>query len=880
LLIKFQQSQDGFTSYINKLKPETDEYRILSLLAELYSYCDKNAAGKAERNKYEGKRVLAKTNIPQNEWIEYLLKFKIENNDRSVFSQSISFITAYLDNPRVEMPMVSINHRNMVAKCLLRKSFDGDTFVQEVLNYFEPYSIAPRNEQNLTRIISEVLYRFPKVKKLWFERVAGLAVLDRTGWQDGAIEYLEESKYIVFWWNRSPTNRSKVDKLLPETIREKGYFYLYYFSGSEAVYRARVVDFAYADDYPGKNWNRNNDVTWYQEDFAEYKDDTGKTAKIAFLADEMVHLATPIPADRFDFYDGEPPVHVNLQPYSELDWDENADNPNPKLNRNVWFVCQGQAFTPEMGEKYIWAPIKDQAGNRWYYWDNMANVKKGDIIFNYADGLRGVSVATSDGYKANNPFADTDWTRDGNRVDIALTELSPAINYTRLRARKSDFEILLRDIQGPFNANGDVKQGYLFGFSREAGRLVRDIYGHDFGNTEIDEFFDEIEVGEPQSVKTNTMTPKDIVEYAHKYMRSKGFQYQPEEVANFYLALKTKPFVILAGISGTGKSRLPKMFAKAIGMEDEQVPLVPVRPDWTDGSELLGFTGLDNIFKPQSLTLAIINAQHNPNKPFFFILDEMNLARVEHYFSDFLSVIETREWTDQRDAIVTQDLLRKETIQAAENASKFENLKWPNNLYLIGTVNMDETTHAFSRKVLDRANSIEMNEIDLSWPNVAEEMECLENVGNSFFATEYLLANDLNENDRNSLEPEMKILKDVNRIMQEADLHFAYRVRDEVAFYLHLNKKYSLMPDNLAFDFQMMQKVLPRIHGSSERIQTVLVELLNLLEGKKYSSTTFDVKKVKDELLDKTDLKYRRSTKKILFMLKRFDEDRFTSFWL
>jgi hypothetical protein len=131
-------------------------------------------------------------------------------------------------------------------------------------------------------------------------------------------------------------------------------------------------------------------------------------------------------------------------------------------------------------------------------------------------------------------------------------------------------------------------------------------------------------------------------------------------------------------------------------------------------------------------------------------------------------------------------------------------------------------------------------------------------------------------------------LREINEIMQEADLHFAYRVRDEIAFYLRLNKKYNnLVTDDEALDFQMMQKVLPRIHGSSERIQTVLIELLNSLEGKNYSTSTFDIVKVTKELKltgESTDTekgaRYKRSTKKILFMLKRFDEDRFTSFWL
>ncbi|MFC2139953.1 McrB family protein [Bacteroidota bacterium] len=373
-------------------------------------------------------------------------------------------------------------------------------------------------------------------------------------------------------------------------------------------------------------------------------------------------------------------------------------------------------------------------------------------------------------------------------------------------------------------------------------------------------------------------TPKEMLNYIHQYMESNGFQYLYEEIANFYLALRAKPFVILAGISGTGKTMLPRKFASAVGMSKEQIIQVPVRPDWTDGSDLLGYVGLDNKFKPKDLTLAIMKAHDNPEKPYFFILDEMNLARVEHYFSDFLSVIETRE---KKDGIIKTDpILREEVFQNATNSSDYKAFGWPQNLYLIGTVNMDETTHSFSRKVLDRANSIEMNEVNLGWVNKAEtEINPIEAVDNSFFQTPFLDQLDLSDANKELIKEEMDLLIQVNQILENADLHFAYRVRNEVAFYLILNKEYYLMDSTPAMDFQLVQKILPRIHGSSERVQKVLVDLLNLLEGKDFKSNGFEYAQTEGKI-DFETLKYKRASKKILFMLKRFDDDRFTSFWL
>jgi len=373
-------------------------------------------------------------------------------------------------------------------------------------------------------------------------------------------------------------------------------------------------------------------------------------------------------------------------------------------------------------------------------------------------------------------------------------------------------------------------------------------------------------------------TPKEIVKHAHEFITNSGFNYQYDEIANFYLALRAKPFVILAGISGTGKTQLPRKFADSLGFSKDQIIQLPVRPDWTDSSDLLGYTSLDGNFIPKDLTLAIQKATVNPDKPYFFILDEMNLARVEHYFSDYLSVIETRERVGNE--IKTDPILREEILKSANNRKDFNQMGLPQNLYLIGTVNMDETTHTFSKKVLDRANSIEMNEVDLNWIiNNGKKVQKLENISNELFKTVYLHSIDLSEVDKISISYEMDLLKSVNKILEKADLHFAYRVRDEIAFYLILNKNYELMNSNTAFDFQLVQKILPRIHGSSERVQTVLVELLNLLEGKDFRSSNFEFSML-DGKIDFENLKYKRTSKKIIFMLKRFDDDRFTSFWL
>ena len=130
---------------------------------------------------------------------------------------------------------------------------------------------------------------------------------------------------------------------------------------------------------------------------------------------------------------------------------------------------------------------------------------------------------------------------------------------------------------------------------------------------------------------------QSIIDHVSSYIQSKGFFYEKKDLINFFLSLKTKPFVILSGISGTGKTKIVQWFAESLGATEEngQFTLIPVRPDWSDSSDLLGYVNLQGEFQERPLIKVLENADANPNRPYFVVLDEMNLARVEYYFSDF-----------------------------------------------------------------------------------------------------------------------------------------------------------------------------------------------------------------------------------------------------
>ncbi len=368
----------------------------------------------------------------------------------------------------------------------------------------------------------------------------------------------------------------------------------------------------------------------------------------------------------------------------------------------------------------------------------------------------------------------------------------------------------------------------------------------------------------------NEMTIKEKIEQVNAYIRAKGFTYEDGMIENFWLSLKSKPFVILAGISGTGKTRLVRLFAEAIGAEYR---MIPVQTDWTDSSELLGRTTPEGIFLPSQMLRIIVEAKDDPEKPYIICLDEMNLSRVEYYLSEFLSVMETRDFKDGK--IVTDRLLPFES---------YGDVRFPENLYLVGTVNMDETTFPFSKKVLDRANTIEFSEVHLMPTDAAPDkaVSPLE-VNNDFLKSEYLfLSKCLNEENRAFIESICADLEEINRVLKMNNAHVGYRVRDEIVFYMLNNQKTGLLSRDEAMDNAIMQKILPRIQGSSVFVKDMLCELFRVFAGEfgGYRTQSKDTSAGMFARLERGTVRFPKSAAKIAFMVKRFDGDGSTSFWL
>ncbi|WP_434797367.1 McrB family protein [Terrisporobacter vanillatitrophus] len=376
-----------------------------------------------------------------------------------------------------------------------------------------------------------------------------------------------------------------------------------------------------------------------------------------------------------------------------------------------------------------------------------------------------------------------------------------------------------------------------------------------------------------QEKKITNKQEKEIISHILNYITSQGYEYDYNLISNLYLSLKTKPFVILAGISGTGKSKIVRLFPQALGatVENNQYNMISVRPDWNDSTELIGYKNLESKFIKGKLTQIIEEASQNMHKPYFICLDEMNLARVEYYLSDYLSVIESRR--KEEDLIVTDSLIYDYEIEDEDS------LKLPENLYLIGTVNMDDTTFQFSRKVLDRANTIEFSDVNLEslFENESEEVEELSDVYNDFIKSNYLKTLDIEQEYRNYAKEINRKIIEINNILSKSQKQFAYRVRDEILFYMIENKKADLLSEDAAFDYQIMQKVLPAINGSENSIKEILINLFNFICEKEILNDS-DIDEA-ENYLQSANVRYRKSAEKIVYMLKGYNYDGYASYW-
>ena len=446
------------------------------------------------------------------------------------------------------------------------------------------------------------------------------------------------------------------------------------------------------------------------------------------------------------------------------------------------------------------------------------------------------------------------------------------------------------------------------------------------GRTKIDKF-------EYGYASTLCIMAQMAISKRNAYITDKSNENQnrlsPDDIS-YISAIKTKPFVILGGFSGTGKSQKVKELAFATCPNNshlrtsETTPgnylLLSVKPNWHDATEITGFrSSVNRNYYVTDFMRFLIKAMHFPKVPFFVCLDEMNLAPVEEYFADFLSVIESRKKTSSgqivTDAIIPASVFNEEyndnfcifdclgfermdrgmtddglheTLLGKFiridliNKIKRDGLTIPSNVIIFGTVNMDDTTNSFSRKVIDRAMTFEtvVGKFGDEYFNSDVALNYVKNpLKGELFLSDEVRATQMIDEGRFILtkEEQTKILNFINDINEDLDgspFKISYRILNETILLYRSKKRIAeIMKDedgladgvefktdlNTIFDDILMQKVLPRIEGDYEKCSKCLNKLSSRADNNEWQ----------------------KSYDKIEFMIKRFGSDRsgFTSFW-
>ena len=429
--------------------------------------------------------------------------------------------------------------------------------------------------------------------------------------------------------------------------------------------------------------------------------------------------------------------------------------------------------------------------------------------------------------------------------------------------------------------------------------------------------------------------------------KSKSSNQHHSTYTSFLLALRTKPFMLLAGISGTGKSRIVRKLAQATVTEELQrangytgedfandrwtlhspanFELIQVKPNWHNSMDVIGY--LSNIPSPHYVFTPfiefIVKAWQHPEVPFFLCLDEMNLAPVEEYFAEFLSAIESRSF--EGGEYMTDPIIKPFNSFGEEVAKMMVNTLFPNftaadknsflgkvvdhletkgltlpkNLIVIGTVNMDETTFSFSRKVLDRAMSVEMNEVnydsflnDTTDDDLKAIVKAFEENDdadlNTLLVDRHIEAREIIDKLGNDAKFAIDYLKRINALLEGTPFKLGYRAANEALIYLQASYEFRQTDRIAALDNFTLMKILSRIEGDETKLKITDSEAdkeriakaeVNVDEAKQYGDLNIltALRHIITNQLGEQDKLH--SVKKIDSMLSQLKRDHFVSFW-
>lgn len=345
---------------------------------------------------------------------------------------------------------------------------------------------------------------------------------------------------------------------------------------------------------------------------------------------------------------------------------------------------------------------------------------------------------------------------------------------------------------------------------------------------------------ETSKITSRTISEQEFVKQFQRVIRHQGYSFGLDEIINFHVCMKIGGLTILAGPSGTGKSSLPRLYAKALGCSDEFLH-IPVRPDWMDDRDFIGvYNPLSRRFEPavsglvDRLIAARIDLEEGRGGIYLVCLDEMNLSRVEHYFAQFLSMLEL----SLEERFIT--LFPESVAQAQDPYTPYRIIPLNNNVKFVGAVNIDETTHFFSPKVLDRSQVLSFPCPDLSHADsrimegmisdiVPVTLDTLE----SWVPT------------TPDLESAKGFILKLNDILQQSRCGITFRPYHRMLAYISSARELFESEDK-AIDFQLLQIVLPRLRPTAALFGKTLGELKSCLSPARFPRSAEMIRRIEE----------------------------------
>ena len=496
---------------------------------------------------------------------------------------------------------------------------------------------------------------------------------------------------------------------------------------------------------------------------------------------------------------------------------------------SFWWVNQGATYARGRDEGFLWAPKLNKKGRPEHHWDSMDEVRVGDVVLHYSNGyLRAVSHASRDARPASNPLNGQAWENAGRLVETQYQELNEPIPLSAI-----DENSRLKH-GSPFTVSGSVQQGYLFRLQDDfVNELVQRF-------PELTALLSSVPLSNPTPRSLEAPVPNELYSDFALAVERSGLRFPAGStlVRSFVSSLLAKPFAILTGLAGSGKTQLAMRLGEWFGIDEHgrhRHAVVPVRPDWTGPESIFGYEDALRTsnsvapvwFVPEAFEF-ILRAALDPEHPYLLILDEMNLAHVERYFSDFLSGIESRR------PVLPDLVFDRQSSQWVLREAGAQRVPFPRNLFVVGTVNVDETTYMFSPKVLDRAFTFEFRvtadelEADLRRPIAVPAGDDRRVRAFASLATR----DDWQQVHPHPAQDEIvSTLREVHTILSGASQEFGHRTLYEILRFCAFFATTGDADTNTALDLAMMQKVLPKVHGSRRRVEPVLNELAALTQG-------------------------------------------------